>query len=233
MKSLATALLIFAICVGVAETVALIDRADATIVATDLTRREGAARVVTSPEVPAASSPETLRLAEFAKSVQEKFSLAPPSDPVVFADVHPGDGSYIYAQAIYPFLHRRLLCPECSPTLNFSPESPVTRAQSAMVLVSILVARGKLSVLTPAETSEMLACVPDADSLPDIAQPYIATAIKSGILNLEPGDLIQPLQPLRRADVTAALDAVQGRLIARPAETMRASLHAAIRNAAH
>jgi hypothetical protein len=217
MKSLATTLLICLTCIGIAGTMALIDRSDATLAATSTFRTHSANE--TSLD---AGSDATL--AEFARSVQARFSLAQPSQPVVFDDLRPSDPNYAPAQAVYPFLHRQLLCPDCALTSNFSPNSSLTRAQSAMVLVSILTEQRRISLLTPEQATEVLAAIPDAGSLSAFARPYIATAIKNGILTLRPGGMISPTQPHLRTDVTTAFNTIDSRFAPLPA---RASLHPA------
>jgi hypothetical protein len=215
MKSLATTLLIFATCIVVAGTIALIGRAEATLnLSSAGTTPVGAAAV--------ARAGNAATLSEFAKSVQEKFELAQPDAPVAFDDVLPGSPNYLAAQALYPFLHRQLLCPECALTSNFYPKNPLTRAQAAVVLVSILTTQGKVTLLTPEETSDVLGNVPDADSVSTFARPYIATAIAEGFLLLEPGNLIRPAEPYTHTEMAAVFDTVQRRY---PASAVTAALH--------
>jgi hypothetical protein len=121
MKSLATTFLLFATCIVVAGTVALIDRAQAT-----LSSSSGDTMEVARAEVAAARNATTL--SEFANYAQETFALSQPERPVAFDDVQPSDADYTAAQAVYPFLHRQLLCPECALTSNFYGKHPLTRA---------------------------------------------------------------------------------------------------------
>jgi hypothetical protein len=214
MKSLATTFLLFATCIVVAGTVALIDRAQAT-----LSSSSGDTMEVARAEVAAARNATTL--SEFANYAQETFALSQPERPVAFDDVQPSDAEYTAAQAVYPFLHRQLLCPECALTSNFYGKHPLTRAQAAMALVSILATQGRISLLTPEETSDVLANVPDADSVSIFARPYIATAIADGLLLLEPGNLIRPAQPYTHTEMAALLNIVQRRF---PPSSATASL---------
>lgn len=217
MKSLATTFLIFATCLVVAGTIALIDQAEAT-----LSLSSGGASQLATAETVRVSDPTTL--GEFANSVEEKFALPQPDAPVGFDDVQPGDPNYIAAQAVYPFLHRQLLCPECALTSNFHEKNPLTRAQAAVALVSILVTQGRFTLATPEETSDVLANVSDADSVSVFARPYIATALADGILVLEPGNLIRPAEPYSHREMTAAFDSVQRRF---PPTAATACLHVA------
>jgi hypothetical protein len=217
MKSLATTFLIFVTCIVVAGTIALIDQAQATL---DLS--SGDSMQVSRGKAAGAGSAVTL--GEFAKSVGQKFSLPQPDALVTFDDLRPSDPDYTAAQTVYPFLHRQLICPECALTSNFYPKNPLTRAQAAVVLVSILVAEDKITLLNQDETSDVLANVPDAESVSVFARPYIATALASGILPLQPGDMVRPSQPYLRTEIAAVLDTVQRRF---PCAAATASLHLA------
>ena len=115
MKSLATTFLIFVTCIVVAGTNALIDRAQVTLAASS------AGSIPVGAEVSGIRDATTL--AEFAKTAQEKFRLAQPSYPIAFDDLRPNDPNYAAAQAVYPFLHRQLLCPECALDSRFSPRN--------------------------------------------------------------------------------------------------------------
>src|ERR1700740_1222855 len=98
MKSLMTTFLIFATCIIVAGTIALIAQAQATL-ASSVRVAEGSAT-----QAPRVADPTTLN--EFANSVQEKFALPQPEAPIEFDDLRSGDPNYAAAQAVYPFLHR-------------------------------------------------------------------------------------------------------------------------------
>jgi hypothetical protein len=154
---------------------------------------------------------------DFATSVQQRFNLPQPTHAVAFTDLHPGDPNYTAAQAIYPFLRRQLLCPGCLLTSNFSPDIALTRAQSAITFVSILSSQQKIQVLSQAQANTVLASVADAGSIPVLARPYIATAIQNGILPLQRGNAIQPMQPYSRADMEAAFNTIQTKFNVPPA----------------
>ena len=217
MKSLMTTFLIFATCILVAGTIALIDQAQAT-----LALSSGRVGELSAKQTPRVADPTTLN--EFANSVQEKFALPQPEAPIEFDDLRSGDPNYAAAQAVYPFLHRRLLCPECALTLHFNGKHPLTRAQAAVALVSILMREKKITLATSEETSDVLANVSDADAVSEFARPYIATALAEGILLLEPGNLIRPAQPYTQTEMAALFNTVQRRF---PAPAATACLHVA------
>jgi hypothetical protein len=216
MKSLATTFLIFVTCIVVAGTISMIDRAQVTLSASAV----GPAQARTS----AVDARNGATLAEFARSAQQKLRLAPPSYPVVFDDLRPNDPDYAAAQAIYPFLHRQLLCPECAPESRFLSKESLTRAQAAVVLVSILTEQERTNLLTPEQTAGVLENVPDADSVSAFAQPYIATALTDGILQLDRGNMVGPAQPYSRMEMASAFDTIQRRF---PPSAATASLRVA------
>jgi S-layer homology domain len=215
MKSLATTFLIFLTCIVVAGTISLIDRAETTLSASGST-----VQACTN----AADARNGATLAEFAVSAQEKLRLAPPSYPVVFDDLRPNDPGYAAAQAVYPFLHRQLLCPECALDSSFSSKDALTRAQAAVVLVSILTAQERINLLTPEQSAGVLENVPDADAVSALAQPYIATALADGVLSLDSDNMIRPTQPYSRIEMAAAFDTIQRRF---PPSAATASLRVA------
>jgi S-layer homology domain len=220
MRSLATTFLLFLTCIAVAGTIALVDRAQSVLYPAS----DGNVQASTGHLNEAT---DAVTLAEFATDLRDKLALPQPADVVVFDDLHPSDANYAAAQAIYPFLHRQLLCPECALSSSFLPQESVTRAQAAVALVSILIAQDRISLLSPEETADVLAEIPDADAVSSFARPYIATALAEGLLAQQPGNTFRPTQPFLRTDM-AALDMIRRRF---PAATATASLHVAGRNA--
>lgn len=217
MQSLASIFLIFLTCVAVSGTVALVDRAQAVLHSAS----DGNVQAVTTNANEAA---DAITLAEFAADVRDKFALPLPAELVVFDDMHPGDANYAAAQAIYPFLHRQLLCPECALSASFFPNNSVTRAQAAVVLVSILSAQDRISLLSPEQAADVLGGFPDADRVSSFARPYIATALAEGILLPEPGNMLRPTQPYLRIDIVSLFSTIQRRF---PPLAATASLHLA------
>jgi hypothetical protein len=87
MKSLATTFLIFATCIVVSGTIALIDQAQAT-----LNLSSGDSMLVSARKVAGAGN--TITLGEFAKTVDQKLSLPQPDAPVSFDDFRPRAPDY-------------------------------------------------------------------------------------------------------------------------------------------
>ena len=215
MKSLATTFLIFATCIVVAGTISLIDRAQGMLSAS-------AGTVPASTK--AADARKEVTLAEFASSACQSLRLAPPSYPVIFDDLRPNDPEYAVAEEIYPFLHRQILCPECAPDSRFLPKQALTRAQAAVALVSILTAQERIDLLTPEQSAGVLENLPDADAVSALAQPYIATALADGILEVDAGNMVRPTQPYSHIEMAAAFDTIQRRF---PPSATTASLRVA------
>lgn len=215
MKSLTATFLIFVTCIGVAGTISLIDRAQGM-----LSPFGGTVPASTK----AADARKGVTLAEFASSAHERLRLAPPSYPVVFDDLRPNDPEYAVAQAIYPFLHRQLLCPECALDSKFFSQQALTRAQAAVVLVGILTAQERIDLLTPEQSAGVLENVPDADAVSALAQPYIATALADGILEVDSLNMVRPTQPYSHSEMAAAFDTIQRRF---PPSAATASLRVA------
>ena len=214
MKSLATTFLIFATCIVVAGTISLIDRAEVTLSASTTDPSAGSQD----------NAGDAATLAEFARAAQEKFMLEQPGAPIAFDDLRPGDPDYTAAQAIYPFLHRQLLCPECALNATFSAKNPLSRAQAAVVLVSILEEQERITLLSPDQSDNVLNHVADADSVSVFAQPYIATALAHGILAVDATNRLNPAQPYSRSEMDAVFDTIQQRF---PPSATTASLRTA------
>ncbi len=166
-------------------------------------------KVSTPATVSYTCAPSGLTHADFATAVSQHFNLPAPSNPVKFGDIHPQDSFYNAAQAMYPFMHPILLCPGCLLTSNFSPNNPITRAQSAVLFVSILTSQQKVQLMNVAQATSYLAEVPDAGTVPALARPYIAAAIQNGILKLQDRNTFQPMQPFSSSDMTAAFATIQ------------------------
>src|SRR4029077_19440312 len=133
----------------------------------------------------------------------------PPKRLLPFADLHSGDLIFPAAQALAPFLNRPALCPGCQLSANFLPGRPTTRAEAAVVLVSVLVAADKLKLLDAASSNGVLANVSDAGGVPLAARPFLATALQAGNLTLDAGNTLKPNQPYTHAELTGALNTIQ------------------------
>jgi len=147
--------------------------------------------------------------ADFASSMQRMFNLPMPSRPIWFSDLPPNSPIYLAVQSVAPYLHWQMLCPGCALRSDFMPSESVSRAEVTVVLTAILVAQSKIPLLSTVETERVLADVGDASDLPPAARPYFATAIKTGVLALRPGNnMALSLHP-SRADTAVLLDGVQ------------------------
>jgi hypothetical protein len=151
------------------------------------------------------------RAGDFAVSMQHMFNLPAPAQPIDFPDVPRGSPIYAAVQAIAPFLGRQLLCPGCALGSNFLPNQPVTRAATTVALVNILKAQGMVQLLSPAEAEIVLANVSDASPPSPMARAIFATALKSGIIALQPDSKINLALKHTRADAAVLLDALQKR----------------------
>jgi len=146
---------------------------------------------------------------DFAVFVRRMFILEPPDHTLVFPDVTQKDTFYPAVQAVAPFMNMQLLCPGCALSGVFTPGKPVTRAESTIVLVRILVAQKKVQLLNGGDADGILAGVADVKSMSSPARRYFATAIKSGLVTLGKERIFQPGLQHRRADTALLLDRVQ------------------------
>jgi len=73
----------------------------------------------------------------------------------------------------------------------------------------LLMAQNKVQLLSANDAKGVLANVPDANVLPELARRYVATALKNGILPLREGNTIQSETPLSPAEVTGILQRIQ------------------------
>lgn len=153
----------------------------------------------------------TVNKVALATSLQQSFVLPPPQNPPPFPDISPSDPFYAFAQALSPFTHLQILCPGCRLTRAFEPNRGVSRAELAVLLVSLLVAGNKLQLLSFADANVVLSAVSDtADPavLPILARPFVATAIQAGLMTVQ-GGKFQPKSPVSEVDLTAALNSIQ------------------------
>jgi S-layer homology domain len=120
--------------------------------------------------------------AEFAMAMQHMFNLGKPARPVIFPDLSPQSSVYIAVQAITPYLHTQILCAGCVLNRDFLPDRAITRDQATVILVSILIVRHTLNLLTGAAADRALARVTDVSRESPAARAYFATAVKNGLL---------------------------------------------------
>lgn len=152
---------------------------------------------------------ETSSLGEYLVSMQHMFNLPPPARPAKFTDVPPSSRYYAAVQAASPYLGRQVLCFTCALSTNLYPDQPLSRAQTTVTLVNVLVARGKLALVDETGAAQILANVRDAGKLSPPARRYFATAISANILPLSPAGTLQIADLHTRADLALMLDRVQ------------------------
>jgi hypothetical protein len=160
----------------------------------------------------------TMKRGDFVVALQRLFNLPAPARQMKFSDVHQGDVAYTAIEAVAPYMDKQVPCPGCDIGAKFSSDAHVSRAESAITLVRILLAQNKLQLLGDAESDKVLSSVPDSQGLPKRTRPYIATAIQAGILECCAGNTIESTQLLTRADAAETLDRVQRRFDIPPAK---------------
>ena len=154
-------------------------------------------------------TPMKLTRADFAKAIRRQFDLPQPSPAISFGDVKPGDPIYPAAEAIAPYMHRQLLCPGCHLSPYFSPTGEISRAEAAVIFVSILITEHKVRLPTLAEANTFLSNVADVKDSPKTARQYIVAAIENRLLTLNAGQRIDGDQPYSQTDMNVALAEIQ------------------------
>lgn len=159
--------------------------------------------------------------AEFALLMQQQFALPAPKHPRSFPDVSPNDPAYAAIEAAASFMDPMVLCPGCELTRNFFPNQSVTRAVSTVTIVRILVSRGNIQMLTPAQADGVLANIADAQQLPRPSRTFFATAVSRGILPSLTNNRIDPALVNTRDDINAILQKLQAQIELRGRDTKR------------
>jgi hypothetical protein len=137
------------------------------------------------------------------------FDVRAPSELVAIPDVPLGTPLADAAQAIFPYLNGKALCPGCVLGANFLPDLAVTRGAMAVVLVSVLTAQHKIELLDQAESEQILSAIQDASQLPRSARVFLSTAVRKGLLDLRSGGKIESNAPAARVDLALHLDRIQ------------------------
>ena len=155
------------------------------------------------------SEPSTL--GEYLMSLQHLFQLTPPPNPPRFTDVPPGSPYFTAAEAAALYLNRQAMCMGCLLSTNLYPDQPLMRAHSSVTLVSILNARGALTLLDDGTASQVLQGVGDAGLLSPPARRLVATAISAGIVSLSATHQVNLSSVETRASTAAILNQAQTR----------------------
>jgi hypothetical protein len=146
---------------------------------------------------------------DFVVSIQHMLALKAPAQPLEFGDVPQTNEIYSALAATAPYMNRQLLCVGCALGTNFLADEPIDRGLIAITLVNVLIARNQVKLATVADADKSLANVADANLLIGPARRYLATALANGILNLQPGNKIDPMSAVSRDEFAVMLDHVQ------------------------
>jgi hypothetical protein len=99
-----------------------------------------ASNCILNPWPPSCNSSLVFTRSEFVVAAQRLFGWSKPRNAFFFADVPLESPIYSAVQAAAPFMDGRVLCPGCLLSRNFSPDTPISRAELAVALVRGLIA---------------------------------------------------------------------------------------------
>ncbi len=140
--------------------------------------------------------------AQFALLMQRTFTPPAPSQPIAFADVPQSSVAYAAVEALAPYMDYYQVP---GGGYAFHPTQYVDRLDAATVMVKMLAATGKLSVLSPDAAQAVLAHVTDASSIAPALQIYAATALKAGLIAGYSDGSFRPQVILVRAQVAVLI----------------------------
>ena len=147
--------------------------------------------------------------AQYAALMQRTFALPQPSTPVAFTDVTASSWEYTSVEALTPYMDYYQL-----PGGNsFHPNDPMDRQDVATVMVKILAASNKLTVLSSSAAQSALASVTDSSDIAPALQVYVATAIQAGLIKGFPDGSFQPQGILTRAQVAVLIQRLQNQFL--------------------
>jgi hypothetical protein len=159
---------------------------------------------------PTQFAPEaSLTHGDFVIAIRNMFNLPRTDQAIGFLDVDASSPVYAALQGVEPYLGGQILCPGCALGKNFMPGQPISSAEVTFTVTRVLAAQNRLQLVSPAEVDSVLSEVPDASQLPRPSRVYFATAIRTGILPVGPGNRIEPASKVTRADAAVLLDRVQ------------------------
>lgn len=148
--------------------------------------------------------------AQFAALMKRLFTLPTPAQPIAFTDVPSGYWGYADVQAAAPYFDYFQVP---GGGYAFHPDQSFDRQDVATVIVRLLVRAGKLQVLTAAKVQAQLAGVTDAAAIAPALAPYVATAMKAGILKGFPDGGFRPAGLLTRAQVAVVLQRLENSFV--------------------
>lgn len=142
---------------------------------------------------------------QFAALMERAFSLPQPSQSVVFSDVSSSSWAYAPVEAVTSYMNFDQL----PGGGNFHPDQAMDRQDVATTMVKILAAGGQLQIVSGSDADTVLASIPDASDIAPSLQPYVATAIKAGLIKGFPDGSFQPQGLLNRAQIAVLLERAQ------------------------
>jgi len=147
--------------------------------------------------------------AQLAAAVQHMFGLKGVERKPTFTDVMPESPLYGTVEAVAPFLGRQTLCFGCALGSNFEPDEPVSQLESVVLLINVLRAQKKLTLLSEKQAAPVLAGFADAASLRGPLRVYVATAIRNGLMKPTLPNRMNIAPSHTRAQTAVLLDSVQ------------------------
>lgn len=145
---------------------------------------------------------DSVSRAQFAALMQRVFKLSAPAKPVAFSDVPLSFWGYAAVEAASPYFGYFRVA---DGGYAFHPNASFDRLDVATVIVRLLTASGKLTVLGTSDAQAVLGKVTDGSSIAPSLRPYVATAIKAGIMSGFPDGGFHPQGLLNRAQVAVLL----------------------------
>jgi len=153
-----------------------------------------------------------LTKADFAVLLSSQFRLPTPKAPIDFPDVPRTLNTYPEIEAAASFLNPQLLCPNCALRPEFYPTAPISRQVATLAYVRILLASGRLQLLSAADSATVLEGVPEAAALPKGAKPYFATAVRTGLLAIDQNHTLGLASLQSREEALAHMADIQKRM---------------------
>ena len=155
-----------------------------------------------------------LKRGEMAIALHKLLNPPPPPNRIgiaSFPDVQLGTPLEQAVTAIAPYRNRQILCPGCALGSNFLADDTPSRFETAVALVSILLAQHRIELVGDAERDQIASSVKGTSELLPLARTYLATALKYKLLNLGPANEADLDAPIQRGDFAVQLVDIQQR----------------------
>jgi hypothetical protein len=123
---------------------------------------------------------------------------------IVFSDVGTQHPMHAIYAAVQPYM---IAYQDRTGSISFNAALPVDRQEAALTAVSLLVTSKRVKLVGGAQAEEILERLDDQKLIPLALRPYVATAIKNGILTVDMRDKksFRPNSFLGRAEFAAML----------------------------